>query len=92
MKDRTEWARVKAMTDDEIDYSDCPPLDKEFWATAQLVMPEPKVSIGVRFDRSVVNWFKKQGKGYQTKMNAVLRTYVESQQNAIKQKPRKKAG
>lgn len=89
MKDRTDWARVKAMTDDDIDYTDSPPLDEEFWATTELVMPERKVSIGVRFDRNIVDWFKKQGPGYQTRMNAVLQTYVQSQR-ARTAKPRKK--
>jgi len=92
MKSRTDWARIDAMTDDEIDYSDCPPLGKEFWENAKLVMPEPKVPIGARFDKDIVSWFKKQGPGYQSRMNAVLKTYIEAQKAlALKQKPRKKA-
>lgn len=83
MKSRTDWDRVYAMTDDDIDYSDCPPLDVDFFATAKLVWPPSKVSLGVRFDCDVVDWFKKQGSGYQTRMNAVLRTYMEAQKRLV---------
>ncbi len=85
LKSRTNWAKIDATKDDEIDYSDAPATDAEFWSSAQIVMPEPKVALGVRFDRDVVDWFKDQGSGYQTRMNAVLRAYMESQKS-----PRKK--
>jgi len=95
MKDDTDWARIAAMTDDDIDYSDCPPLGEDFWKNAKLIMPEPKasVSVGVCFDRAIINWFKKQGPGYQSRMNAVLKTYVEAQKALVarKKKPRKAA-
>ena len=86
MKDQTDWARVDAMTDDDIDYSDNPATDEAFWAEAKLVMPESKVSLGVRFDRKIVDWFKKQGPGYQTRMNAVLKTYMEAQKSRTSSK------
>lgn len=60
-----------------IDYSDIPATDEAFWADAKWVIPENKVALGVRFDRDVVDWFKSQGTGYQTRMNAVLRLYME---------------
>ena len=75
----TDWERVDALTDDEIDTSDIPPLDDDFFANAELVMPEPKQVITIRVDKDVVEWFKSQGKGYQTRMNAVLRMYMERQ-------------
>jgi len=86
MKDDTDWARVKAMTDDDIDFSDNPETDEAFWADAKLVLPEPKASIGIRLDRDIVDWFKKQGAGYQTRMNAVLRTYMENQKPSSKRR------
>ena len=86
MKDDTDWARVDAMTDDDIDFSDNPETDEAFWADAKLVLPEPKTSIGIRLDNDIVSWFKKQGTGYQTKINAVLRTYVERQKSTIKKR------
>lgn len=75
----TDWERVDALTDDEIDTSDIPPLDDDFFANAELVMPEPKQVITIRVDKDVVEWYKSQGKGYQTRMNAVLRMYMERQ-------------
>lgn len=79
MKDRTDWKRIRAMKDEDIDFSDCPETDADFWASAQLIMPENKIKLGVRFDKAVVHWFKKQGPGYQGRMNAVLKTYIETQ-------------
>jgi uncharacterized protein (DUF4415 family) len=56
-------------------------LDEAFWRTAELVMPRraPKVHTGLRIDADVLAWFKAQGAGYQSRMNAVLRAYVEAQ-------------
>ncbi len=93
MKSKTDWARVNAMTDDEIDCSDIPEADELFWAKAELIMPANKVKIGVRFDKTVVSWFKKQGPGYQSRMNAVLKTYIEAQKShTVNQKLKRKAG
>ena len=60
-----------------IDTSDIPELDASFWATAKLVQPMTKQAISLRVDSDVLDWFKNQGKGYQSLMNAVLRSYVE---------------
>ncbi len=65
------------MTDKEIDTSDIPPLDDDFFAHAELRLPESKQTVTIRLDADVVEWFKAQGKGYQTRMNAVLRRYME---------------
>ena len=75
----TDWDRVDALTDEEIDTSDIPPLDEDFFANAELKLPQPKQAITIRVDKDVLDWFKSQGKGYQTRMNAVLRMYVEKQ-------------
>jgi uncharacterized protein (DUF4415 family) len=61
--------------DSEIDYSDIPQLDDAFWARA---VPNPffkpvKVHASVRIDSDVLAWLKNQGKGYQTRMNTILR-------------------
>lgn len=77
----TDWERVKAMKDEDIDYSDIPEQGDEFFAQAKLVLPEPKKSLTVRLDKHVLDWFRKQGPGYQTRINAVLRMYVESKQS-----------
>lgn len=60
-----------------IDTSDIPELDASFWKKAQLVTPLTKQAISLRVDSDVLDWFKSQGKGYQSLMNAVLRSYVE---------------
>ncbi|MCU0545959.1 MAG: BrnA antitoxin family protein [Oscillatoriaceae cyanobacterium Prado104] len=62
-----------------IDTSDRPKLDASFWEKAQLVKPLTKQAISLRVDRDVLDWFKSQGKGYQSLMNAVLKSYVEHQ-------------
>ncbi len=69
---------IAAIPDEDIDYSDIPELDENFWANAKLKMPESKERITVRVDRDVLAWLKSQGPGYQTRMNAILRTYMET--------------
>ena len=57
-------------------------LGADFWKSAKIVYPDgPKERLTVRFDRDMVAWFKSQGRGYQTRMNAVLRSYFEAQEN-----------
>ena len=67
-----------AITESKIDYSDIPQTDEKFWADAAVLMPGPKIHLSVRLDKDVVGWFKRQGPGYQTRMNAVLRSYVQA--------------
>ena len=80
-------AELKALAerpDSEIDYSDIAPLDETFWARA---IPNPffkpvKTHASVRIDSDVLLWLKSQGKGYQTRMNAILReAMIRSQQH-----------
>jgi len=72
---KAELKKLAEMPESEIDYSDIPPLDENFWARA---VPNPffkpvKVHASVRIDSDVLVWLKSQGKGYQTRMNAILR-------------------
>jgi uncharacterized protein (DUF4415 family) len=76
---RTDWKRVDATKDSEIDYSEIPELGDEFFRKAMLRMPEAKASVTIRLDRDVLTWFKRQGRGYQTRINALLRAYMEAQ-------------
>lgn len=55
-------------------------LDEDFWRNARVVKPVRKVHTGIRIDADVLDWFRAQGKGFQSHMNAVLRAYVKSQQ------------
>ncbi len=75
----TDWERIDALTDEDIDTTDIPPLDDDFFANAALRLPEPKKTITIRLDADVLDWFKAQGKGYQTRINAVLRVYMDAQ-------------
>ncbi len=73
--ERAELKALAALPDDTIDYSDIPPLDESFWARA---VPNPffkpvKTHASVRIDADVMAWLKSEGKGYQTRMNAILR-------------------
>jgi len=85
---KTDWARVNALKDREIEQAakddrDAPPiLDKNWFQTAELILPERKVPISLRMDREVVEWFKAHGKRYQSRMNAVLKAYVQAQRKA----------
>lgn len=53
-------------------------LGEEFWSKAKLVMPRAKEAVSLRVDADVLEWFKSQGPGYLTRMNAVLRSFVEA--------------
>jgi len=79
----TEQARarleaVAAMPDEDIDYSDAPYLPDAVWMKAAAQLPHPKKQITLRIDAEVLEFFKHTGRGYQSRMNAVLRSYVEA--------------
>lgn len=87
---KTDWAAVDALTDEEIEAAvrndpDAVPLDFD-WSDAVLVIPPKKQAISIRVDEDVLDYFKKQGAGYQRRMNAVLRSYMQQ-----KRKPKKQA-
>lgn len=76
---RADLGRLRRMTEAEIQRT-APPeradLPKDFWDKAELVMPAPKQAISLRVDEDVLDWFKRTGPRYQTRMNAVLRSYM----------------
>jgi uncharacterized protein (DUF4415 family) len=91
---KTDWARVDALTDEEIEEAvrkdpDAVPLDFD-WSEAVLVIPPKKKAISIRVDEDVLDYFKKQGAGYQRRMNAVLRFFVEQKRKAPA-RPKKRA-
>lgn len=63
----------------KIDFSDIPETDEAFWANAEIRIPQNKKGVYLRIDPDTLAWFKKQGKGYQTRINAVLRQFIEAQ-------------
>jgi uncharacterized protein (DUF4415 family) len=76
-RSRTDWKRVDAMRDEDIDLSDSPELGPEFFANA-IIWPGPKKQITLRIDPDVLTFFRKHGRGYQSTINAVLRKYMEA--------------
>ncbi|MFN7010391.1 MAG: BrnA antitoxin family protein [Allorhizobium sp.] len=86
-RDKTDWARVDAMTDAEIeramrddpDWQDFVDID---WSKAEIVVPQRKKAISIRLDEDIVDFFQASGKGYQTRINAVLRHFVSEQKRS----------
>ena len=69
---------MAAIRDGDIDYGDIPELDEAFWANAKLVAPDKTRPVTLRIKSSVLDYFKAGGKGYQTRINAVLESYVRA--------------
>jgi uncharacterized protein (DUF4415 family) len=88
-KQKTEIKTLAAMPDNQIDYSDIPPLDDAFWQEAvQNPFYKPtKTSTTVRVDSDVLAWLKNQGKGYQTRLNTILRDAMLRSQKTQKKQP-----
>lgn len=83
LPDETDWARVDAMTDEDIEAAalsdeDDPPTDEEFWRDAAVITPENLVVV----DPDLLEWFKAYTSDYESQINAVLRSYVEAHVNA----------
>ncbi|MFN7934219.1 MAG: BrnA antitoxin family protein [Bryobacteraceae bacterium] len=84
VKSRTDWGRLSKLTDKAIhkavaeDPQAAPILSAEWFRNANLLEPQPKKAVSIRLDEDVLEWFKRRGKGYQTRINAVLRAFVES--------------
>ncbi|MDR1650953.1 MAG: BrnA antitoxin family protein [Synergistaceae bacterium] len=75
----TDFEKLTAMQDWDIDCSDIPALSDEFLAAAKWTVETPeKEQITIRIDKSVLEFYRRMGKGYQTRMNAVLRSYAET--------------
>lgn len=84
-KSLTDFSRIDTIEDKEIDFSDCPEITPEMFAKTVvrkgLKLVTRKAQITLRMDADVLEWFKTQGKGYQTRMNALLRAYMKAQIN-----------
>jgi uncharacterized protein (DUF4415 family) len=80
-KGKTDWKKVQSLSEEEIEAdaqsdSDNPAWTKEMFESATLRMPQKKVSVHMYLDQDVVHWFKLRGRGYQTRINSVLKSYV----------------
>jgi len=74
----TDWAFLASDRDEEIDYTDLPELGADFWRSAQLRLPSRKASVTLRLDQDLLEWFRASGRGYQTRINAILRSYMKT--------------
>ena len=79
---RTDWTRINAMTDEEIDTSDIPPLSDEFFLKAKLRMPSSLATIVIRIDSETLAWFQSKGEEAEQHMAAALKIYAEIKKNA----------
>jgi uncharacterized protein (DUF4415 family) len=81
---KTDWNRLERLGDTEIrkaaktDADAAPVASSEWFRRAKLLEPQPKMPVSMRLDEDIVKWFRARGRGYQTRINAVLRAYVES--------------
>jgi uncharacterized protein (DUF4415 family) len=79
---KTDWRRLRSMSDEEvhaaiIDDPDAKPTDEAFWKAAPVVMPRRKETVTMRLDADLLEWFRRE-RGYQTRINAILRAYVNA--------------
>ena len=81
---KSDLKRLDAMSDANIDYSDIPALDAAFFRDARVVVPPGKKQLTVRLDADVLAWLKNQGKGYHSRINAILRAYYEAHRDQAK--------
>ncbi len=75
-------AQIAATKDENIDFSEIPELDESFWQQAKLIEPDLTEQITLRVKRSVLTYFRASGKGYQTRINRVLESYVRAQRES----------
>lgn len=84
-RSRTDWKRVDALKDEEINLSEVPEVSPEMFARAMvrrgLKPAARKAQLTLRVDSDVLDWFREQGQGYQTKINALLRAYIGGSQS-----------
>jgi uncharacterized protein (DUF4415 family) len=82
-KSETDWERVDAMADADIDLTECKEITPAMFAKAVVrrgLKPVPrKAQVTLRLDADIIGWFKDRGRGYQTRINALLRAYVDEQ-------------
>lgn len=81
---KSDLTRIDAMRDEDIDYTDIPALDEDFFKEARVVVPPGKKQLTLRLDADVLSWLKAQGKGYQSRINAILRAYYEAHRDEIR--------
>jgi uncharacterized protein (DUF4415 family) len=91
-KSRSNWAKAGSITPAALEKSIASDPDEVNmlvdWNAASLELPEPKAVLNMRIDRHVLEFFRRNGPGYQTRINAVLRAYVNGQENRVQKRAR----
>lgn len=78
---QTDWAALEAMSDEDIDYSDIPPLTDDFFKNAILRLPAKQARHLVELEPDVLKWFQEQGADYKILVNSALRRYIADHSN-----------
>ena len=89
---KSDLTRLDRMKDADIDYSDIPPLDKTFFTKATTAWPPSKTQLTIRLDADVLAWLKANGRGYQTRINHILRAAMESRPPHVTPPPKHAKG
>jgi len=84
-KGKTDWAKLSEMSEEEayqiaMEDPDAQTTDAAFWENANVTFPHSKTPISLRLDTDLLNWLKGQGKGNQSRINQILRSYMEATQ------------
>lgn len=85
---KSDLARIDKFRDEDIDYGDIPELDEEVFIQPLVPWPPKKETITIRVDSDVLGWFKRQGRGYQTRINQILRRYMDVAGERVRPKTR----
>ena len=96
LEGKTDWKRLDNQTSAQVEDiaardRDGAPMSDAEWARAEIVRPE-KVAVGIKLDSDVLDWFKDQGKGYQTRINSVLRRFYEVHTSGLDSRHRDRSG
>jgi len=75
---KTNMIKLRKKNDEDINYEDSPATTKAFWKDADVFMPQHKIHISLRLDEDILNYFKEEGGGYQSRINAVLKAYINT--------------
>jgi uncharacterized protein (DUF4415 family) len=91
IKPATDWKRIRSLKDSQVrkaveEDPDVHGTTPEFWANARIVLPQPKQPITIRLDADLLAWLRSQ-KGYQTRINAVLRTFMQASRRRVTKMP-----
>ena len=76
-KSDTNWTKLESMDDEDIDFTDIPPLDDSFFDNAVLRLPKKSFLNTIQIDSDILDWFKAEGNDYQKYINKILRNYIE---------------